>query len=244
MLEVEKVTKRFGGVTALDGVFLDVEEGTVSGLIGPNGAGKTVLFNVITGHYRPEEGSVYFREEEITTQPTWKRARLGIARGFQQLRIFRDQTVLENLVMAARSKQIRHNVMSVAASREYEELEDRALDILTEIELAEMSHALAGELSFGQQKLVQFGILLMLDPDLIMLDEIMAGVNPKLSDRMKEYIRDYNDRGTTFFIVEHDVPSIMELCDKVTVLNNGQRIADAPPASIRENEKVIDAYLG
>lgn len=244
MLEVENVTKRFGGVTALDSVSLEIEEGTVSGLIGPNGAGKTVLFNVVTGHYRPEEGTVRFRGREITTEPTWKRARLGIARGFQQLRIFGEQTVLENLVMAARPKQIRENVRSVVASREYEELEDRAHRILAEIDMDEKADDLAGELSFGQQKLVQFGILLMLDPELIMLDEIMAGVNPRLSERMKEYVTEYNDRGTTFFIVEHDVPSIMQLCDKVTVLNNGQRIAHAPPASIRENQEVIDAYLG
>ena len=244
MLEVENISKRFGGVTALDGVSLEIEEGTISGLIGPNGAGKTVLFNVITGHYQPEEGAVYFRGGEITTEPTWKRARLGIARGFQQLRIFGEQTVLENLVMAARPKQIRDNVGSVMASREYDELEDRAHQILVEVEMDDKADDLAGELSFGQQKLVQFGILLMLDPDLIMLDEIMAGVNPNLSERMKEYIKEYNDRGTTFFIVEHDVPSIMELCDNVAVLNNGQRIAHAPPASIRENDEVIDAYLG
>lgn len=244
MLEINNVTKRFGGVVALDGVSLTVEEGTISGLIGPNGAGKTVLFNTVTGYYRPTSGAVRFKDQEITSLPTWKRSRMGIARGFQQLRVFYNQTVRENLIMSARPKPIRANIKSVFSNTQYQNLEQRADEILERIDMKEKSDSLAGELSFGQQKLVQFGVLLMSDPDLIMLDEIMAGVNPELADRMKKYVREYNDDGTTFFIVEHDVPSIMELCDEITVLDNGRRLATGSPESIRTNEEVIEAYLG
>lgn len=244
MLEVKDITKTFSGITALDDVDLTVERGSINGLIGPNGAGKTVLFNTITGRYTPDSGQVYFRGEEITTKPTWKRARMGIARGFQELRLFPDQTVIENLMVAARPKRIRHNLGTVVSTYQDTELEEKARSILAELEIADKENVVAGELSFGQQKLVQFGVLLMLDPSLIMLDEIMAGVNPNLTERMKRYIREYNDRGTTFFIVEHDVPSIMELCDQVMVLDSGRRIAKNTPAAIRENEEVINAYLG
>lgn len=244
MLRIDNVTKRFGGVQALQDVSFEVEEGDIAGLIGPNGAGKTVLFNCITGVYNTTEGDVYFDSEEITDKPTWQRARRGLARGFQQLRIFPDQTPRENLVMAARPKPIASNVAAVVRGSDDTAAEERADEILERLDILSKADLPAGDLSFGQQKLVQFGVLLMTEPSLIMLDEIMAGVNPELSARMKEYVRTYNDAGTTFLIVEHDVPSIMELCDEVTVLSSGKKLTTGTPNEIRNNEEVIEAYLG
>lgn len=244
MLRIKNVTKRFGGVQALEDVSFSVEEGDIAGLIGPNGAGKTVLFNCITGVYSPTEGQIRFDGSEITNEQTWRRARRGIARGFQQLRIFPDQTPRENLVMAARPKPITSNVAAVLGGSDDAEATQRANEILERLDILDKADLPAGDLSFGQQKLVQFGILLMTEPSLIMLDEIMAGVNPELSDRMKEYVQTYNDAGTTFLIVEHDVPSIMELCDEVTVLSSGKKLMTGTPNEIRNDEEVIEAYLG
>jgi branched-chain amino acid transport system ATP-binding protein len=244
MLRLENVRKSFGAIEALDDVSLSVDKGSINGLIGPNGAGKTVLFNVITGRYKPDSGHIYFKDTDVTSKPTYERARMGIARGFQELRLFPEQSVIENLMIAAQPKPIRHNIKTVFSNRQSDDIREQAEAILTELEIHDKKDITAGEMSFGQQKLVQFGMLLMVEPELIMLDEIMAGVNPNLTERMKEYVREYNDRGTTFLIVEHDVPSIMELCDQVTVLNSGRRLTTGTPAEIRENEEVIEAYLG
>jgi len=244
MLRIENVSKLFGAIAALDDVSLTVKQGSINGLIGPNGAGKTVLFNVITGRYKPNSGHVHFKDQDITSKLTHKRARMGIARGFQELRLFPDQSVLENLTIAAQPKPIRHNIKTVFSAQKDGDVQERAEEILTQLEIYDKKEITAGEMSFGQQKLVQFGMLLMIEPELIMLDEIMAGVNPNLTDRMKQYVKEYNERGTTFLIVEHDVPSIMELCDQVTVLNSGRRLTTGTPTEIRENEEVIEAYFG
>jgi len=244
IIQLKDISVNFGGLIALDGVSLEVETDSISGLIGPNGAGKTVLFNVLSGYYMPDAGKVYLKGKDITEYSTWQRARTGMARGFQQLRLFPEYSVRKNLVVAAGSKDMFSNVKTISNAREQEEIRQRANEILERIDLLRLAEHKAGELSHGQQKLVQFGILVILDPDVILLDEIMAGVNPNLAERMKEYIVGYNEGGITFFIVEHDVPSIMDLCDRIIVLDSGKMIASGNPKQIRNDQRVIDAYLG
>jgi len=244
MITAENITKRFGGLTAVDDLSLELETGEITGLIGPNGAGKTVFFNTITGFYPPDSGNLYYRDEEITDLPVWERTNLGIARGFQLLRIYEQHTVRKNLVLAGLPNSFWQNFRSSMLARPNEAVQDRADEILAEFGLAEKADTTASELSFGQAKILQFGMLLMKEPSLILLDEVMAGVNTEDSRRMIEYIQEYNDEGITFFIVEHDVASIMDVCNYVYVMDQGRLIADGRPGEIREHEEVVDVYLG
>jgi branched-chain amino acid transport system permease protein len=241
LLEVEGLAKRFGGLRAVDDLSFYVREGTITALIGPNGSGKTTAFNLITGMMRPDAGRVRFDGRRIDRLPAFERAHAGLGRTFQITRLFREMTVLENVVAPLRRFSWRQLAADAVAGHETE----RALELLEFVGMARHAQVRAGTLSFGQQKLVELAQILMLEPELIMLDEPAGGINPTLIERMVEKIRELNRQlGTTFLIVEHNMPLVVELCDPVIVLARGTRIAAGPAAEIQRDPIVLDAYLG
>jgi ABC-type branched-subunit amino acid transport system ATPase component len=229
-LEVEGLRKHFGGVSAVDGVSLVLEPGRIYGLIGPNGSGKTTLFNCITGVERRDAGRVAFNGQRIDGLKPWQIARKGIGRTFQVIRVFPELSTLENLLVVTRGSRV--------AARE------RALELLTFVRLEGLRDEYAGNLSYGQQKLVEFVRVLMRDPSLILLDEPAAGVNRTLLQDLLDAVRRLRDRGKTILLVEHDMKVVMGLCETVFVLDHGEKIAEGPPGTIQTDERVIEAYFG
>lgn len=231
VLEVQNVTKEFGSLVALNNVSIWIEEGKITGLIGPNGAGKTTLFNVITGQFRADKGKVFFRGKDITKLKPYQIARRGIGRTWQVIRIFPNMTVLENLMTAA-------NLRERNAG-------EKALELLELAGLVAEKDSYAGELSTGQQKFLELVRILMFDADVMLLDEVAAGINPTEQMAALELIHNLCDqKGKTFFIVEHDMDVIMGHCDKVICLNFGEKIAEGTPKEVQNNEKVIRVYFG
>jgi ABC-type branched-subunit amino acid transport system ATPase component/ABC-type branched-subunit amino acid transport system permease subunit len=240
LLEVRDVSRRFGGLKALDGCALEVEEGTITALIGPNGSGKTTLFNIIDGTMKADSGEILFDGTPIDGLPPWERAHRGIGRTFQITRLFREMTVLENVVAPLRSFSWRQLAADAVSGVEAQ----RAQELLDFVGMRAFAEQRAAALSFGQQKLVELAQILMLDPRLIMLDEPAGGINPTLVDHIVEMIRELNRQGKTFLIVEHNMPMVLRLCDPVLVLARGSCICRGTPAEIQRDERVLDAYLG
>jgi ABC-type branched-subunit amino acid transport system ATPase component/ABC-type branched-subunit amino acid transport system permease subunit len=240
LLEVKGVEKRFGGVKAVDDVTLAVERGTITALIGPNGSGKTTLFNLIDGTMPLDRGQIWFDGEQIDSLAPYRRAHRGIGRTFQITRLFKQMTVLENVVAPLRSFSWRQLGADAVSGPEAE----RAYELLEFVGMHKFAERRAAELSFGQQKLVELAQILMLDPKLIMLDEPAGGINPTLIGHMEEMIRELNRQGTTFLIVEHNMPLVLGLCDPVLVLARGQCISQGPPGQVQADPAVLDAYLG
>jgi branched-chain amino acid transport system permease protein len=240
LLEVKGLRKSFGGVRAVDDLSLYVREGTITGLIGPNGSGKTTAFNLIDGMMRADGGEVWFDGRRIDRLRPWSRAHLGLGRTFQITRLFRQMTVLENIVAPLRSFAWRQLSADAVAGHEAE----RAEELLDFVGMHRFKDVQAGALSFGQQKLVELAQVLMLDPKLILLDEPAGGINPTLIERLTEKIRELNALGKTFLVVEHNMPLVAELCDPVIVLARGQRIAAGRALEIQRDPLVLDAYLG
>jgi ABC-type branched-subunit amino acid transport system ATPase component len=239
LLSVEGLTKRFGGVAAVDGCSLEVREGTITALIGPNGSGKTTAFNLITGYLRADSGAVRFDGRDVSPPNPTRLYRAGLTRTFQQARVFPQLTLLENLTVAI--SQPWRTLLRRALGREDR---DRAHEALEEFGLARLAHSRASELSFGQRKLLEFATVLMGRPKLVMLDEPTAGVNPVMVERMERHIRELHARGLTFLIVEHDMHLVMRLCDPVIVLDRGRPIKEGRPAEVQQDVAVLDAYLG
>ncbi len=240
LLEVRSVSKRFGGLVAVDGADLTVQRGSITALIGPNGSGKTTLFNLVTGAMKADSGEVWLDGRRIDAMHPWERGHLGLARTFQTTRLFTSMTVLENLV--APLPDAKWSTMLKASVSGHEA--DRARELLAFVGMERFAAQPAGALSYGQQKLVELAQVLMLDPQLVLLDEPAGGVNPSLVGRMVEIVRDLNSQGVTFLVVEHNIPMVLELCDPVVVFSRGAAIAEGPPQSIREDPVVLDAYLG
>jgi branched-chain amino acid transport system permease protein len=240
LLDVRGVSKRFGGLVAVDGADLTVRPGTVTGLIGPNGSGKTTLFNVVTGTFRPDGGEVWFDGQRIDRMPPWRRCHLGIGRTFQLTRLFRSMSVLENVVAPLPEARWRNLVLDAVSGPEA----TRARELLDFVGLGQFAGHPAGSLSYGQQKLVELAQVLMLEPRLVLLDEPAGGVNPSLVARMVEIIRDLNAQGVTLLVVEHNIPMVLEVCDPVVVFSRGKAIAAGPPDAILRERAVLDAYLG
>ncbi len=230
VLELVEVTKRFGGVTAVNGCSITLQPGRVYGLIGPNGSGKTTLFNCITGVEVCDAGEVYLRGRRIDRLAPHRVARLGVGRTFQIIRIFPELTALENLLAVSWADR----TAALARARE----------ILALVRLESMAGEFAGNLSYGQQKLVEFARVLMMDPFLILLDEPAAGVNRTLLNDLLATIRRLHDEGRTILIVEHDMKVVMGLCEHIFVLDYGQKIAEGPPEAIQRDDRVIEAYFG
>jgi ABC-type branched-subunit amino acid transport system ATPase component/ABC-type branched-subunit amino acid transport system permease subunit len=240
LLELEGLSRRFGGLTAVDGCSFSVRAGTLTALIGPNGSGKTTVFNLVTGMMRPDAGSVRLGGQRIDGMLPWDRAYLGLGRTFQITRLFPQLTVGENVVAPLREFRWRDLVADAVSGPEAE----RAEELLEFVGMAEFAHQPAWQLSFGQQKLVELAQVLMLEPRLVLLDEPAGGVNPGLIERIAELIRALNRNGLTFLIVEHNMPVVLELCDPILVMARGRVIAEGDPKRIQSDSAVLDAYLG
>jgi len=237
LLTCQGLTKRFGGVVALEDCFLEVPEGEITGLIGPNGSGKTTLFNLVTGFVRPDRGEVRLGRERITGLAPDEVFRLGVGRTFQLPRVFPRLTVVENLLLPAPGGQGGGD--AGARSRR-----ERALALLDLLGLVAHAPLPAGRLSYGQRKLLELGMVMVGEPRLVLLDEPAGGVNPALLEVIGARIRELNRRGTTFVIVEHNLGFVMDLCHRVVVLDHGRPIASGTPRQVRDDPAVLAAYLG
>ena len=248
LLEVDNVVKEFGGLVAVDGVSFGVEDASITGLIGPNGAGKSTLFNCITGVYAPDSGNVRLHGDQIQGQSSNSIATQGIGRTFQTPKAFRGMTVRENMAFAARGQTGERALGALLQSgtvrdeeRDVQATVDETLEFL---ELDHLADEYASGLSGGQRKLLELGRVLMMDPEIILLDEPVAGVNPSLTEELLARLRELNDRGRTILFIEHDMDVVMEHCDRVVVMHNGQTLAVGPPEIVQEDERVVEAYLG
>ena len=240
ILKVTDIYKSFGGVKAVNGVSLEVKRGSITGLIGPNGSGKTTLFNCITGTYDIDRGSVVLNGEEISNLQPWVRAHKGLGRTFQITKLFKSMNVLDNLVAPLEKPSYKKMLANKIQGDEV----DRAREVLSFMGLSSFEQSKVGALSFGQQKLIEFAQILMLRPDIVMLDEPASGINPTLIERLSKAIKRLNEAGTTFLIVEHNIPLVLSLCDYVHVLSAGELMVSGTPDKIRNDEAVIEAYLG
>jgi branched-chain amino acid transport system ATP-binding protein len=249
-LSVQNLGKSFGGITAVDGATFDVEHGTLTGLIGPNGAGKSTTFHLITGVHTPDEGSVTFYGDDITGLRPYQTSSRGLVRTFQIAREFANMTVLENMMLSPRGQRGETAWRSVFPGTrgqiraDEEELFDRAWEMLEFFEIDHLALENAGNLSGGQRKLLELARALMLEPKMLLLDEPFAGVNPSLEQQLIDHIHELREQGYTFLLVEHDMDLIMENCERVIVLHQGRVLTEGTPAEVREDEEVIEAYLG
>lgn len=242
LLEIRDLSKYFFHLPALRRVSLSVERGDLLGVIGPNGSGKTTLFNCVTGVMRSSGGQVRFNGEDITRLGADGVAHRGISRTFQLIQLFPEMTVLENLLMAAQERT--GTLLTRLLRRDEREETDRALALLEYLGLAAVQDNLAANISYGQQKLLDFGMALMPDPRLILLDEPMAGVNPTMIKTLLARIEELNARGFTLVVIEHNMEVVMSLCRRIVVLSQGAVIAEGTPAEIHRNPAVMDAYFG
>ena len=257
VLEVDGLEKSFGGLTATDDVSIEVERGTITGLIGPNGAGKSTLFNLITGFYDPDAGSVTVRprgedgsitERDLTGTPAHERSAAGMVRTFQTPRKPEGMTVREAMLVGPQN-QTGESILPLFTQGDRvrdEEMRslDRADEMLERFGIDHLAGSLATELSGGQMKLVELARAMMADPDLLLLDEPVAGVNPTLANELRTFIEQLNADGVTFLVIEHDMSFIMRLADPIIVLDQGRVLGEGTPKEVRSDERVIDAYLG
>lgn len=248
-LTVDQVTLFFGGNAALSDVAFEVRRGEILAIIGPNGAGKTSMLNCISGFYRPQKGRILFKNQDLTKTPTHKIASLGIARTFQNIALYTGLSTLDNL-MAARHIHMKQSSLTSAlywgrAQREEVAHRARVEEIIDFLEIAHIRKAIVGALPYGLRKRVELGRALALEPDLLLLDEPMAGMNVEEKEDMARFILDVHERqDTTIVLIEHDMGLVMDISDRVVVLDFGRKIAEGIPDEIRSDEKVIHAYLG
>ncbi|MDQ6722009.1 MAG: ABC transporter ATP-binding protein [Candidatus Dormibacteraeota bacterium] len=240
LLEVDHLSKRFGGVVAVDDCSLSIPAGSITGLIGPNGSGKTTIFNLITGFIAKDQGRVTFKSKTIDGLGPDRVYARGIGRTFQLARIFPRLTALENLLVPVR----RHGLRALFSRSDWSSEKSRAMEMLDFLEISQVAGALGGTLSYGQRKLLELGAVMMAEPELVLLDEPAGGVNPALLERIADRLRTLNARGTTFLIVEHNMSFVMKLCSEVIVVQHGRQIATGTPEAVRADPVVLDAYLG
>jgi len=248
MLRLNGIGKRFGGLTALDGISFGVAKGSITGIIGPNGAGKTTLFNVATGIYPPSQGAVLLEGKDISAFPSEKRARLGLVRTFQNIELFGKMTVLEN-VMVGLHTQSSSGLLACAFRMPWQLSEERrirekALAWLDFVGIPELAEVEAGTLPFGKGRLLEIARAMALEPRILLMDEPAAGLNSSETAELGDLIRKIRDLGVTVALVEHDMDLVMEICDSLVVLNLGTMLAEGTPREIQENQAVVTAYLG
>ena len=248
MLRLSGIGKRFGGLTALEGISFTVAKGSITGIIGPNGAGKTTLFNVATGIYPPSQGAVLLEGRDISALPPEKRARFGLVRTFQNIELFGKMTVLEN-VMVGMHTQSKSGIFSCAFRMPWQMSEERrirekAKEWLLFAGIPELAEVEAGTLSFGKGRLLEIARAMALAPKLLLMDEPAAGLNSKETAELAELIKRIRDLGVTVALVEHDMDLVMDICDSLVVLNLGTMLAEGTPREIQDNQAVVTAYLG
>ena len=248
LLAVDGLTKEFGGLRALDDVSLSVDEGELVGVMGPNGAGKSTLFNCVSGVVHPDAGTVTFAGEDVTGQQPETLATNGLVRTFQHTRQLDTMTVRENVRLAALDQPGEHTIPALLRSGEMQaverDVEARADELIETFELDHLADEYASALSGGQRKLLELARVLMLEPELLLLDEPFAGVNPTLTNEISEHIRELNDGGMTVVVIEHELETLTALVDRLVVLESGSVLIEGDPATVVEDQRVIDAYLG
>jgi branched-chain amino acid transport system ATP-binding protein len=242
LLEVETLSKHFYEFPALERVSIEVRQGELLGIIGPNGSGKTTLFNCISGTLPPTSGSVRLNGENITGMSADRIFQRGLARTFQLIQVFPEMTVLENMLMAVQEQE--GTMLGRLLTREPASATARAHELLAYLGIDFLHENLASNLSYGQQKLLDFGMALMSKPDVILLDEPLAGVNPTMIQSMLAHIKELNAKGNTFVVIEHNMEAVMSLCERIIVLSQGQQIAEGMPDEVAHNPLVLDAYFG
>ncbi|MBC8400869.1 MAG: ABC transporter ATP-binding protein [Candidatus Marinimicrobia bacterium] len=248
MLELNNISKRFDGVNALAGLSLKIQPGQITALIGPNGSGKTTAFNIITGFLRPNEGRVYFKQQNITGVKPFHIARFGIGHTFQNIRLFPQISVLDNVLLAL--KYPRGEKLWPAIIRAKNMLQEesanikKAQELLDFVGLFDKQAAFAEHMSHGQRRLLELARAMALDPELLLLDEPMAGLSPVMVEQMKDHIKKVRNGGKTILFISHDMDVVMDISDQVIVINYGKKIAAGTPPEIQNNEAVLNAYLG
>ncbi len=248
MLRLNGITKLFGGLTALEDVSFAIKEGTITGVIGPNGAGKTTLFNIVTGLYDQTSGTVYLAEKDISRHPPDSLAEMGLVRTFQNMELFGQMTVLENVMVGLHTRS-RSGILSCALKlpghiREERNIREKAMAWLDFTGMSELAEMQAASLPFGKGRILEIARALAVEPRIILMDEPAAGLNSRETVGLSQLIRTIRDTGITVVLVEHDMELVMDVCDTVVVLNLGRKLAEGTPREIQENKEVISAYLG